>query len=196
MYQRAINILKNHSFFLFGARGTGKSSLLELLFDPEESLKIDLLQPSEFDILNREPEELSRRIHALGNKTQWVIIDEVQRIPKLLNLVHHHIEDSKKKRPLHFALTGSSARKLRRGSANLLAGRALTYSLFPLTHQELGEDFNLQEALEWGTLPEVVNQKDPQLKKKILQAYTHSYLKEEIQAEQIIRSLDPFHLSI
>ena len=191
MYKRQVNILKKHSFFLFGARGTGKSSLLEELFKNEPCLNIDLLKPSEFDILNRDPKELTRRIEALPAETKWVILDEVQRIPKLLNLVHYHIEKSKKQ--LFFALTGSSARKLKRGSANLLAGRAIVYSLFPFTHLELEKDFSLSHALEWGTLPEVVNQEDQELKRKILQAYTHTYLREEVQAEQLIRNLDPFH---
>lgn len=191
MYKRQVNISKKHSFFLFGARGTGKSSLLEELFKNELCLNIDLLKPSEFDILNRDPKELTRRIEALPAETKWVILDEVQRIPKLLNLVHYHIEKSKKQ--LFFALTGSSARKLKRGSANLLAGRAVVYSLFPFTHLELEKDFSLSHALEWGTLPEVVNQKDQVLKRKILQAYTHTYLREEVQAEQLIRNLDPFH---
>ncbi|MCI5064117.1 AAA family ATPase [bacterium] len=193
MYRRAINISKNYSFFLFGARGTGKSSLIRELFAEESTLFIDLLRPAEFDLLNRDPEELSRRIAARESSTRWIVLDEVQRIPKLLNLVHFHIEESKQSDPLFFALTGSSARKLKRGSANLLAGRAITYSLFPLTHTELGSDFDLSHVLHWGSLPEVSNQPDHELKKKILQSYTHTYLKEEVQAEQLIRALDPFH---
>ncbi len=194
MYRRIAGISKKHSFFLFGARGTGKSSLIDELFTEDEALKIDLLQPSEFDILNREPEELTRRIEGCDNSTKWIVLDEIQRIPKLLNLVHFHIENSKKRNPLLFALTGSSARKLKRGSANLLAGRAITYSLFPFTHIELESDFDMSHVLHWGSLPEIINQEDESLKKKILQSYTHTYLKEEIQAEQLIRSLDPFHL--
>ncbi len=196
MYSSTVNISKKHSFFLFGARGTGKSCLLQRLFEPEKILWIDLLQPSEFEILNREPGDLSRRIEALNPKQTHIIIDEIQRIPKLLNLVHHHIESSKQsnKKRILFGLTGSSARKLGRGSANLLAGRALVYSLFPLTHIELENDFNMDHSLQWGTLPEVVNEPDVEIKRKILQAYTHTYLKEEVQAEQLIRKLDPFHL--
>jgi uncharacterized protein len=194
MYKRLINPSKRHSFFLFGARGTGKSSFIREYFKEETPLYIDLLQPQEFDLLNRDPEELTRRIKTLpSHNPVWVVLDEVQRIPKLLNLVHHHIEDTSEKK-IFFALTGSSARKLKRGAANLLAGRALVYSLFPFTHRELGKNFNLHEALTWGTLPLVVNEQDLEFKKKILQAYTHTYLKEEVLAEQLVRSLDPFHL--
>lgn len=190
MLKRLVNLPLSHSFFLFGARGTGKSSLLERTFAPSSSLYIDLLQPEEFSILNRNPQDLSRRIESFKHTKGVVIIDEVQKIPKLLDLVHHHIERDR----VRFALTGSSARKLKRGAANLLAGRALLYNLFPFTHIELGETFSLEEALHWGTLPAVVNEKQSDIKRKILQAYAHSYLKEEIQAEQLIRSLDPFHL--
>lgn len=189
MYKRQLKILKEHSFFLFGARGTGKSSYIEQFFSPKEALFIDLLLPQEFDIFNREPEELTHRIKALPAEKKWVVLDEIQRIPKLLNLVHHHIEKSN----IFFALTGSSARKLRRGSANLLAGRALVYSMFPLTHIELDKDFDLQKVLTWGSLPGIYTAKEI-IKAKMLQAYTHTYLREEIQAEQIVRSLDPFHL--
>lgn len=190
MVHRILNIPKSRSFFLFGARGTGKSSLIKERFADSTKLLIDLLQPDQFSILNRDPSELSRRIEAAKSQEGFIVIDEVQKIPKLLDLVHYHIERDK----VRFALTGSSARKLRRGSANLLAGRALVYHLFPFTHVELGAEFSLEHALHWGSLPEVVNESDASLKRKILQAYAHTYLREEVQAEQLIRSLDPFHL--
>ncbi|MCB0319885.1 MAG: ATP-binding protein [Bdellovibrionales bacterium] len=189
MYARSLNIIKKHSFFLFGARGTGKSSYIQRHFSEEEALYVDLLLPREFDVLNRDPEELSRRISALPNEQRWIIIDEVQRIPKLLNLVHHHIERSN----VLFGLTGSSARKLKRGAANLLAGRALIYSLFPLTHVELGTDFDLLKVLSVGSLPGIFTA-DPTIQSKMLSAYTHAYLREEVQAEQLVRAIDPFHL--
>ena len=191
MFDRLLNISKSHSFFLFGARGTGKSSLLQRIFEADRILYVDLLLPEEFAILNRNPSELSARIGRFQSTgDSFVIIDEVQRVPKLLDLVHHHIQRD----GVRFALTGSSARKLKRGSANLLAGRALVYNLFPLTHVELGESFSLDHALNWGTLPAVCNETDAHVKRKILQAYAHTYLKEEVQAEQLIRALDPFHL--
>jgi predicted AAA+ superfamily ATPase len=191
MFRRLVNLPKKHSFFLFGARGTGKSSLLEATFDPNSSLYIDLLHPTEYTAFTREPQELSRRIAALPDPSAvTVILDEVQRVPKLLDLVHHHIERDK----VTFALTGSSARKLKRGAANLLAGRALLYNLFPLTHVELENHFSLPQALAWGSLPAVVNEPDEAIRRKILQSYAHTYLREEVQAEQLVRALEPFHL--
>jgi predicted AAA+ superfamily ATPase len=191
MFVRLPKLSRSHSFFLFGARGTGKSSLLQAVFDQDRVLYIDLLLPEEFATLNRNPSELSLRIDRFKSVPDGlVIIDEVQRIPKLLDLVHHHMQRDS----IRFALTGSSARKLKRGAANLLAGRALMYNLFPLTHIELAQDFSLDHALNWGTLPAVCNEGDPAIKRKILQAYAHTYLKEEVQAEQLIRALDPFHL--
>jgi len=197
MIPRLLNPLTNHSFLLFGARGTGKSCLLRELFREQIVLNVDLLDPGEFSSLNVSPGELSARISSFkrtshGSGPKWVVIDEIQKIPKLLDLVHWHIENSKGQ--LLFAITGSSARKLKRGAANLLAGRALVYHLFPFTARELGDAFDLDQALAWGTLPEVFNTNEDLLKRKILQAYAHTYLREEVQAEQLIRALDPFHL--
>ena len=189
MFTRDIRISRDDSFFLFGARGTGKTALLRATFTTEEALYIDLLKTSEFDSLSLNPETLLARIAKLPDSVSWVIIDEVQKIPRLLDLVHHQIENSRFK----FALTGSSARKLKRGSANLLAGRAVVYNLFPLTFHELGASFDLNETLSWGTLPPIINTKSPTSRQKKLRSYAHSYLKEEIQQEQLVRMLDPFH---
>ena len=188
MLRRNINILKSNSFFLFGARGVGKTRLVESLLPPSERLLIDLLDPNEFEIFSLNPSELSARIKKLPPQFQWIVIDEVQRVPSLLDIVHQSIE----KTSLKFALTGSSARKLKRGGANLLAGRAYTYHLFPFTFEELGAGFSLQEALEWGTLPKVTTISSPEERKIFLQTYAHTYLREEIQAEQIVRKLEPF----
>jgi predicted AAA+ superfamily ATPase len=117
-----------------------------------------------------------------------VLIDEVQKLPKLLDIVHHLIEET----DVHFALTGSSARKLRRKGVDLLAGRASVYHLYPFSSQELGETFSLQQALEWGSLPAVVNAQSNAERQEFLQAYTHTYLKEEIAEEQAVRQLEPF----
>jgi uncharacterized protein len=160
------------------------------MFSEEEALTINLLKPDDFDILHRDPAELSARIKNKNNNLNWVIIDEIRRAPRLLDLVHHHIESDN----INFALTGSSARKIKRGATNLLAGRALVYHLFPLTHRELGDSFNLESSLQWGGLPKVATTSDEFLKRKILQAYTYTYLKEEVQAEQLVRVLEPFHL--
>ena len=119
------------------------------------------------------------------NFKDWIIIDEVQRIPELLNEVHRLIEKCKFK----FILTGSSARKLKRKGPNLLAGRALTYSLFPLTVLELKNDFKLGDALQYGMLPSVYMETDP---KKYLESYVKTYLEEEIQQEGLTRNLSAF----
>lgn len=188
MIKRLLAINKNSSFFLFGPRGTGKTFLLKSMFKPEEALYIDLLQPEEVEEFSLRPSQLSARLEKLPPRVNWVIIDEVQKVPKLLDVVHREIEQSRFK----FALTGSSARKLKRGAANLLAGRAFVYKLFPLTSVELGKSFDLQDALEWGTLPKAVTVKSNDEKLLFLRAYAHNYLKEEIQVEQVVRKLDPF----
>jgi predicted AAA+ superfamily ATPase len=120
-----------------------------------------------------------------------VVIDEVQKIPALLDVVHHLIENDK----VSFALTGSSARKLKRGGGNLLAGRAFMFRLFPLSHRELGGNFHLNEFLSWGGLLALygADRKNIQDKTRFLKAYVHTYLKEEILEEQIIRRIDPFY---
>ncbi len=187
MVRRILNISKASSFFLFGARGTGKSTLLKQLFPPQSTLKVDLLLPHEFDRLVRKPESLIDQVRALP-KGSWVILDEVQKIPQLLDLVHHSIEEY----GIKFAMSGSSARKLRRGGANLLAGRAFVYHLFPLTHPELGSTFDISSALNFGTLPGIYEFSDPQDRIEFLTAYAHSYLREEIIAEQAVRILPPF----
>jgi predicted AAA+ superfamily ATPase len=188
MIPREIRLSQSQSFFLFGARGTGKSTLLKSHFLPSEALTIDLLLPEHFDPLLRNPQSLLSQVRALPKQRKWVIIDEVQKLPSLLDIVHHCIENEGR----YFALTGSSARKLKRGQANLLAGRAFVYHLFPLTHRELGEKFSLLCALNFGTLPKLFEFDNDQDRELFLTSYTHTYLKEEIMAEQIVRALPPF----
>ncbi len=185
MFQRRLDI-GNHSFFLFGARGTGKTTLLSHFFSKEKTLWIDLLDPEVEEMYIKNPKRLEAEI--LEQKPQWVVIDEVQRIPKLLNIAHKLIESKKQK----FALTGSSARKLKRGQANLLAGRAFVHHLFPLTHIELASSFQLHDVLSWGSLPKVFQLDNSKERTRYLKAYAHTYLREEIQAEQILRKLEPF----
>ncbi len=160
MIHRLVNPIKSNSFFLFGARGTGKTSFLSHFFQEKEVYFIDLLVPELEEKFNRFPSALTELIAQLPPEIRWVVIDEVQKAPKLLDLVHLHIEKSNRL----FALTGSSARKLKRGGANLLAGRAFVYSLFPMTHVELGQDFDLKSALEWGTLPKISHFPDREAK--------------------------------
>ena len=188
MYQRLPKLSKSHSFFLFGARGTGKTALLTQHFHSKEALWIDLLNPELANELSAYPNRLQDRIAPHAGKTPWVVIDEVQKVPVLLEIVHQQIA----KGDFNFALTGSSARKLKRGAANLLAGRAFVFSLFPLTHRELAGDFNLHQCLTFGSLPGACNLTDPLDKRRYLKAYTNTYLKEEIIAEQIVRNLPPF----
>ena len=184
-----INPLKTNSFFLFGARGTGKSTFLRNHFPHDETvLWIDLLNPEEEDRYARNPLELAANLDAAPGKTKWVVLDEIQKVPKLLDVVHSRIESSKTR----FAMTGSSARKLKHEGTNLLAGRAFVYNLFPLTHRELGENFKLDSALMYGTLPGLLKFSTDEERMSFLRAYALTYLKEEIWGEHIVRKLDPF----
>jgi len=193
MFNRMVNTSESNSFFLFGSRGTGKSTYVRTRYFGENTLYIDLLSPEEETVLLRHPDMLLERIKARGPGLTCVIIDEVQKLPKLLDLVHLQIEESKRAgKPLQFILTGSSARKLRHGAANLLAGRAFLYNLFPLTHRELGPRFNLTEILQYGSLPAIFSYETSDDKRMYLEAYGHTYLKEEIWNEQIVRKLEPF----
>src|SRR3989338_10149173 len=138
MFQRILKPLTSKTFFLFGARGTGKSTWLEKQFFTQNPFWIDLLDPDQEDRYLRNPKALELDLLDRINKNQrpdWVIIDEVQKIPKLLDVAHRLIEKEK----LKFVLKGSSARKLKRGHANLLGGRALVYALFPFSYHELGK---------------------------------------------------------
>ncbi len=188
MFNRLLNFSKNSSLFLFGARGTGKTFLLKEHFKPPHAVYFDLLSPEQNEIFSLRPQTLIEQLATLGSETEWIVIDEIQKIPKLLDVVHQQIESSRFK----FALSGSSARKLKRGGANLLAGRAFVNHLFPLTARELGEQFSLESALAWGTLPRLSALESSADKREFLRTYAHTYLKEEITAEQVVRRLDPF----
>lgn len=188
MFPRYLALPRDNSFFLFGPRGSGKSTLLRNIFkDQKKYIWIDLLNPNEEALFQSNPNELSRRVEGLKPHT-WVIIDEVQKVPKLLDLVHKYIEEKN----LFFALSGSSARKLKRGAANLLAGRAFMFHLYPFSFFEIGRKFNLEHALGWGSLPKVIQYQSDDSKKRFLQAYANTYLKEEIQVEQIVRNIPAF----
>ena len=173
----------NRSFFLFGPRGAGKSTWLKQVLP--EALYLDLLDASLFLELSRDPHLIEAMI---GSRSQnsWVVLDEIQKIPPLLDEVHRLIES----RRWRFALCGSSARKLRRGGANLLAGRALTISMESFSAVELANTFDLDFALNWGMMPMVYN--EPELASDILAAYVNTYIKEELQAEGLIRNVPPF----
>ncbi len=188
MFNRLLNFSKNNSLFLFGARGTGKTFLLKEHFKPPHAAYFDLLSPEQNETYSLRPQTLIEQLAALGNETEWIVIDEIQKVPKLLDVVHQQIESSRFK----FALSGSSARKLKRGGANLLAGRAFVNHIFPLTARELGEQFSLESALAWGTLPRLFAFESEADKRDFLRTYAHTYLKEEITEEQVVRRLDPF----
>ncbi len=170
-------------FFLLGPRGTGKKWWTRQQYP--KALRVDLLDPETLRSLSARPERLREMVDAHSGSRQ-VVIDEVQKLPELLELVHLMIEE---KSGLQFILTGSSARKLRRGGINLLGGRAGNRSLHPFMAVELGERFNLSQSLELGMLPLVLDAKDP---KEILSAYNGLYLKEEVQAEGLVRNVGNF----
>lgn len=188
MRQRLIRLPKNRSYFLFGARGTGKSTLLSTDYPKESTSYIDLLNPEIERRYLRNPEYLRHEIEGLSDNIKYVLIDEIQKIPALLDVVHQHIEKTDK----IFILTGSSARKLKKGKANLLAGRAFVRHLFPFSVFEVGADFDLLNALNWGMLPDLWSLNDDESRADYLRAYAHTYLKEEIWAEHLIRKLEPF----
>ena len=171
------------SFFLFGPRGTGKSTWLRQHFP--EALWIDLLDPREQRILRAHPEHLLERLMGDPERTV-VVIDEIQKVPTLLDVIHRLIEEQ---RNVRFVLTGSSARKLRRGASNLLAGRLLQAEMHPFLASELGKDFELQQALRFGLIPLIWQAEDPAA---TLQAYVDLYLREEVQAEALVRDLGAF----
>lgn len=188
MWRRILAFSDIHSFFLFGARGTGKSTLLKQRFKPEETLWIDLLDLQQEDELARNPQQLEAIVLGTSEKILRVVIDEVQKIPRLLDVVQKLMAITNKQ----FILTGSSAKKLRHGAANLLAGRAFVYHLYPFSFLELAATFDLGEALQYGLLPRVFHFKVAQEKQQFLQAYALTYLREEIWAEQLVKKLDPF----
>ena len=180
VYKRLFLPPNNQSYFLFGPRGTGKSSWVQSAY-PNASY-IDLLEDEIYRLLLARPQDLAS---LFSPKTKIVILDEVQKVPAILDEVHRLIEKQK----LQFVLTGSSARKLRRQGVNLLAGRAFTQSMFPLTAAECGDDFSLDRALKFGMLPVAVTGTNP---KKYLASYVATYLKEEVEQEGLTRSLSSF----
>jgi len=188
MFCRLIDFVTDYSFFLFGPRGTGKSTILQRRFKKEDCLWIDLLDLEMESNFSNNPSQLYTIVKSLPDEIKYIIIDEIQKIPKLLDLVHKLIEETDK----IFILTGSSARKLKHGGANLLAGRAFMYHLFSLSCFELGEHFDLQQAIELGTLPRIFGFNNRESKIQFLKAYGEVYLKEEIWNEHLIRKLDPF----
>jgi uncharacterized protein len=171
------------SFFLLGPRGTGKSTWLRSHFP--NALWIDLLEPELMSYYGARPERLRDTINAFPDK-KVVVIDEIQKLPILLSLIHAIIEE---KSGIQFILTGSSARKLKRQGVDLLAGRALLRHMHPFIAAELGDFFNLEKAISKGLLPLAWDSTTPE---EILKTYTALYLKEEVQMEGLVRNVGTF----
>lgn len=173
---------------MFGPRGCGKSTLLHSVFPSDSCIYLDLLDVNLLDDLMLDIERFDRIILKPGDEKKRVIIDEVQRLPKLLDLIHQRIQRTKRQ----FIMTGSSARRLKQASTNLLAGRAWVYNLYPFSAQELAEEFDLKTALERGGLPDAYLATNKEDCREYLSAYVATYLEKEIQQEQWIRNLEPF----
>lgn len=174
------------SFFLFGPRGTGKSTWIRAHF--ADAHIVNLLATDLMLRYERDPAAFRAEVLALP-KDRWIVIDEVQRVPRLLDEVHFLMEERGHRK---FALTGSSARKLKRGAANLLAGRAVVRNLFPLTTVETGFELPAAQLLRYGALPLSVNAEDDEAREDFLRAYVTTYLSEEIKAEGLVRDLGAF----
>jgi predicted AAA+ superfamily ATPase len=184
MYTRRLE-RPDRSFFLLGPRGTGKTTWLRQVLP--SGLWFDLLRTQTFLDLSRQPNLFRQQVEARG-PGDWVVVDEVQRLPGLLHEVHAIIAE--KGRRYRFALSGSSGRKLRRLDVDLLAGRAINRQFFPLTAAEMGFSVELDQALRVGLLPQI--QSDPEYAIDALDAYVSNYFREEIQQEAIVRRLDSF----
>ncbi len=146
--------------------------------------RFNLLDESLYQSYMADVSQFANQLRAL-EPGSWVFVDEIQRLPNLLNEVHRFMEEQ----DLHFILTGSSARKLKKSGVNLLAGRALYKKMHPFLPAELGDGFDLESVLTFGSIPLVWNAPD---KKETLKAYVRMYLKEEIQAEALVRHLPGF----
>jgi predicted AAA+ superfamily ATPase len=170
------------SFFLLGIRGVGKSTLARALFP--RARRFDLLSEQAYQSYLTQPDLFALALQA-ERPGATVVVDEIQRLPNLLNEVHRAIESH----GLRFALLGSSARKLKAAGTNLLAGRAVKRELFPLTPHELATEFDLGRVLRLGSIPLVVRSSDPE---DALRAYVELYLKEEIRSEALVRNLPAF----
>jgi predicted AAA+ superfamily ATPase len=183
MYSRIFKPFSTASYFIFGPRGTGKTSWLKSYY--RDAIYVDLLKSSILNDLRVHPERLWNLIPK--NYKGPIIIDEIQKLPALLDEIHSLMNENKGK--YQFILTGSSARKLRRAGVNLLAGRVRVQNFYPLLSQELGEDFQLKKALQFGMLPEAWTTDDA---KEYLEGYLQVYVDQEVRLEGLVRNVDDF----
>ncbi|MFN0117070.1 MAG: ATP-binding protein [Elusimicrobiota bacterium] len=188
MFERFLNPSLSNSFFLFGPRQTGKSTLVKAFLKPHD-LYFDLLPERIYLSYAKHPGRFRDEVLSQHQKhpSSICVVDEIQKLPSLLDEVHSLIESHK----IRFILTGSSTRKLKRGASNLLAGRAYTYHLFPLMFSELGLAFNLDRALRLGTLPTIWNNPSEDAS-EFLRSYANTYLKEEIREEGLVKDIGVF----
>jgi uncharacterized protein len=186
MFTRALALPKR-SFFLFGPRGTGKTTWLRSVLP--DGLWFNLLLDREHVRLLRDPESFRQQVEARP-RGSWIIVDEIQKLPSLLNEIHDLL--AHRPNQWKFALTGSSARKLKRAETNLLAGRVIVRRMFPLTGSEMGTRGALDELIRFGCLPLVRSERSVQTRVDLLEAYVETYLTQEIRAEALVRNLDSF----
>jgi uncharacterized protein len=187
MISRLLELPKNRSFFIFGPRQTGKTTLINSIFT-DRVFRVNLLLTEQFFRYARDPSLFRREVIAKQKDVTHVFIDEIQRLPELLNEIQYLIDNTQ----LHFILTGSSARKLRHGNANLLGGRALQRYLFPFMWREVSDTAQLPHFLRFGSLPHVYCAESEGEKIDFLRSYVDIYLREEIQAEGLVRRIGAF----
>lgn len=194
MVKRICKLPESNSFFLFGARGTGKTTLLQDTYNigdsvPKDTIWLDFLDPDIEEDYIRNPNLLKELLKANHKTINRVIIDEVQKVPAILDVVHFCIEKYKN---IQFILTGSSARKLKSSGANMLGGRAFSIYLYPFSCLELPANYSLIDMLSLGTLPKLFEHDKLSDKKRFLKTYSQTYLKQEIQLEQLVRNVHSF----
>ena len=190
MYERSIAPIlakSKKSLLLLGPRQVGKSTLLKSL-GPD--LSLNFAEPRTFREYVSRPERLGEELEATDVKVKTILLDEVQRVPAILDVVQI-LSDARPGR-FRFLLSGSSARKLKRGHANLLPGRIQVHYLHPLTARELGADFNPEHSMAYGALPGIYQEADPDERSRDLSSYADTYLKEEIQAEALVRDVGAY----
>ncbi|MFH1825773.1 MAG: ATP-binding protein [bacterium] len=183
LLKRQLKREEKQSFFLLGPRGTGKSTYIKNEYP--DALLVDLLQPDDFRAYSAKPERLRELVHG-NSDNKVIVVDEIQKVPDLLGVVHSLIEEKKGRQ---FILTGSSARKLKRSGVNLLAGRAAMKHLHPFIAAELGPRFNMNDALATGLIPLILGSPEP---KEALSAYLDLYINEEVKSEGLTRNIGNF----